>query len=43
MKAVCIKDGDIEGALTWAKVVFRQRERWQIGKLIMACLDELDK
>ncbi|KAJ5537453.1 hypothetical protein N7513_010639 [Penicillium frequentans] len=43
MRAICIEDGDIESALTWAKVAFRQRERWQIGKLILACLDELDK
>ncbi|KAJ5999587.1 hypothetical protein N7451_007397 [Penicillium sp. IBT 35674x] len=43
MRAICIEDGDIKGALTWAKVAFRQRQRWQIGKLILASLDELDK
>lgn len=43
MEVICIEDGDTEGALIWAKVAFRQRERWQIGKLILACLDKLDE
>jgi len=42
MRVISVEDGDIEGALTWARVAFRQRERWQIGKLILACLDKLE-
>ncbi|KAJ5949752.1 hypothetical protein N7454_001336 [Penicillium verhagenii] len=43
MSVIRILDGDLEGALKWAKTVFRQRERWQIGKLILACLEDLSK
>ncbi|KAB8073500.1 fungal-specific transcription factor domain-containing protein [Aspergillus leporis] len=41
MQVVGIEDGDLEGALMWARKVFQRRDRWQLGKLIMACLDEL--
>ncbi|KAH8700701.1 fungal-specific transcription factor domain-containing protein [Talaromyces proteolyticus] len=41
MRVVGIQDGDIEGALTWARRVFGRRQKWQLGKLIISCLDEL--
>lgn len=41
MKVVGVHDGDAEGALTWARDVFRRRQRWQLGRIIMSCLDEL--
>lgn len=42
MQVVGVHDGDLKGATTWAKKVFQRRERWQLGKLIMACLDTLE-
>ncbi|OJJ95636.1 hypothetical protein ASPACDRAFT_1907244 [Aspergillus aculeatus ATCC 16872] len=41
MGVVGVADGDGEGALRWARTVFGRRERWQIGRLIGRCLDEL--
>ncbi|KAF4338391.1 Blue (type 1) copper domain protein [Fusarium beomiforme] len=41
MRAVGIEDGDTEGALEWARTVFGRRQRWQLGKIIMKCLDTL--
>lgn len=41
MQVVGVPDGDIDGALAWARKVFRRRERWQLGKIIMTCLDAL--
>ena len=41
MQAVGIQDGDAEAALEWAKQVFRRREKWQLGRLIMKCLVDL--
>ena len=43
MDAVGVHDSDTEGALMWARKVFQRRQKWQIGKLILSCLDELDK
>lgn len=43
MQIVGVLDGDATGAMAWAKEVFRRRERWRLGKLIMACLEVLDK
>ncbi|POR31070.1 Uncharacterized protein TPAR_08685 [Tolypocladium paradoxum] len=43
MQVVGVHDGDVHGALTWARKVFQRRQRWQLGKLIMTCLDELGK
>ncbi|KAJ5512351.1 hypothetical protein N7463_001903 [Penicillium fimorum] len=43
MDAVSVHDGDMEGALMWARKVFQRRQKWQLGKLILSCLDELDK
>jgi hypothetical protein len=41
MQVVEIQDGDVEGALMWARKVFQRRKRWQLGRLIISCLDEL--
>jgi hypothetical protein len=41
MQVVGVKDGHVEGALEWARRVFRVKERWQIGRLIAGCLDGL--
>lgn len=43
MQVVGVDDGDVPGALRWARKVFQRRQRWQLGKLIMTCLDMLDK
>ncbi|KAL6711737.1 hypothetical protein ACN47E_004671 [Coniothyrium glycines] len=43
MKTIGIQDGDIEGALAWArKNVSQRRSHWKLGKAIAACLDLLD-
>lgn len=42
MQIVGVSDGDVEGALTWAKTVFRRREQWKLGKIVIACLDGLE-
>lgn len=41
MQIVGVKDGDVEGAVTWARNIFRRRERRRLGKLIIECLDML--
>lgn len=41
MRAVDVPDGDIEGCLAWARKAFGRRERWQLGKIVLACLDAL--
>ena len=43
MQVVSVQDGDVEGAMAWGRKVFLRRQRWQLGNLIMTCLDELDK
>ncbi|UKZ48136.1 hypothetical protein TrVGV298_002372 [Trichoderma virens] len=42
MQAISIHDGDVEGALTWARKVFQRRQHWQLGKLILSSLDSLE-
>lgn len=42
MQVVGVGDGDIEGAMVWARKVFGRRRRRQLGKLILSCLDMLD-
>lgn len=42
MQAVGVLDGDAAGAIEWAKRAFQRRERWCLGKLILACLDVLE-
>ncbi|KAF7155570.1 hypothetical protein CNMCM5623_008112 [Aspergillus felis] len=41
MQVVGVEDGHEQGALEWARKVFRGKERWQIGRLIAGCLDGL--
>ncbi|KAF4243931.1 hypothetical protein CNMCM6805_010442 [Aspergillus fumigatiaffinis] len=41
MQVVGVEDGHEQGALEWARNVFRGKERWQIGRLIAGCLDGL--
>ncbi|KAH8894713.1 hypothetical protein GQ53DRAFT_780115 [Thozetella sp. PMI_491] len=43
MQVIGVHDGDVEVALEWARKVFRRRERWQLGKLILSSLDTLEK
>ncbi|CAG8113929.1 unnamed protein product [Penicillium olsonii] len=43
MEAVGVRDGDLEGAMLWARKVFHRRQKKQLGKLILSCLDELCK
>lgn len=32
----------IDEALAWGKKVFRRRERWQLGRIVMGCLERLE-
>lgn len=41
MQVVGVKDGDVDGAIAWARNIFRRRERRRLGKLIIECLDLL--
>lgn len=43
MEIVGVADGDENGALEWARKIFMRRQRWQLGRLILACLDALEK
>jgi hypothetical protein len=43
MHVVGVDDGSKEQALMWARKVFQRRGRWQVGKLVLSCLDELAK
>ena len=43
MQVVGIGDGDMQRALGWARKVFGRRRRWQLGRVILSCLDELGK
>jgi Fungal specific transcription factor domain len=43
MQVVGIDDGDVKETMAWARKVFGRRQRWQLGKLIMKCLDLLEK
>lgn len=43
MRVVGVQDGDMDGALTWARKVFRRRQRWQLGRLILKYLSILEK
>lgn len=41
MQVVGVQDGDVQGALSWARGVFERRIRWQLGRLILSCIDKL--
>ncbi|CAI7660606.1 unnamed protein product [Penicillium bialowiezense] len=43
MEVIGIQDGDVESAMLWARKVFQRRQKKQLGKLILSCLDELCK
>lgn len=43
MHVVGVRDVDVEAALGWATKVFQRRQHRQLGKIIMACLNLLDK
>lgn len=43
MTAVCIQDGDLHGALAWAREVFSRRTQSRLSKVIVDCLEILDK
>lgn len=43
MQVVDVDDGDVEGAVMWARDVFGRRRRRQLGKVIMTCLNLLGK
>lgn len=42
MQIVGIPDGDIQGGLAWARKVFERRNKWQLGRFILSCIDKLD-
>lgn len=42
MQVVGVQDGDTQGALAWARKVFGRRARWQLGKIVMECIDSLE-
>ncbi|KAJ9623796.1 hypothetical protein H2204_011088 [Knufia peltigerae] len=41
MQVVGVADGDVEGAMRWARKVFEHRQRWRLGRMILTCLDGL--
>ncbi|KAF1931523.1 uncharacterized protein M421DRAFT_32311, partial [Didymella exigua CBS 183.55] len=41
MQVIGIQDGDTRAALIWARKVFGRRQRWQLGKIVMKCIDRL--
>ncbi|KAL4994956.1 fungal-specific transcription factor domain-containing protein [Aspergillus recurvatus] len=41
MGVVGVGDGDIRGAIEWARVVFARRGKWEVGRLVLGCLDRL--
>jgi hypothetical protein len=42
MEIVAVADGDLEAALAWARNVFGRRQRRQLGKIILSCIDTLE-
>ncbi|KAJ4992574.1 early growth response protein 1 (egr-1) [Stagonosporopsis vannaccii] len=42
MQVVGVEDGNTEGALAWARKVFGRRQRWQLGKIVLKCIDQLE-
>ncbi|KAL3485107.1 fungal-specific transcription factor domain-containing protein [Aspergillus germanicus] len=42
MGVVGVGDGDVEGAVSWARHVFGRREGWTLGRLILGSLDQLE-
>ncbi|KAJ6014043.1 fungal-specific transcription factor domain-containing protein [Penicillium herquei] len=42
MQVVGVADGDLDGATSWARMVFDRRRHWKLGQLIISCLDTLE-
>lgn len=42
MQTVGVQDGNTEDALAWARKVFGRRQRWQLGKIVLKCIDQLE-
>jgi hypothetical protein len=42
MRVVQVQDGDTQGALAWARKVFGRRQRWQLGRVALNCIDRLE-
>lgn len=42
MQVVGVQDGDTHGALAWARKVFGRRQRRQLGKIVLRCIDQLE-
>lgn len=42
MYAIGVVDGDVHGAITWARKTFRRKHKWQLSKLIDSCLSLLE-
>ncbi|CAN8099597.1 unnamed protein product [Discula destructiva] len=38
MQVVGVEDGDVDGAMAWARRIFQRREPGRLGKLIVTCL-----
>lgn len=43
MEVVRVQDGDVDGALAWARDVFGRRRRRKVGRLIGECLETLSR
>ncbi|KAL6230640.1 hypothetical protein BDW75DRAFT_234244 [Aspergillus navahoensis] len=41
MEVVGVDDGDVKGAIEWARVVFARRCRWEVGRSVLGCLERL--
>ncbi|KAL2826939.1 fungal-specific transcription factor domain-containing protein [Aspergillus pseudoustus] len=41
MAVVGVQDGDVQGAVRWARDVFGRRGRWVLGRLILESLEQL--
>ncbi|KAL4908307.1 hypothetical protein BDW74DRAFT_188421 [Aspergillus multicolor] len=41
MRIVGVNDKDTQGAVQWAQMVFGRRLKWEVGRLILQCLDIL--
>ncbi|KAJ5377303.1 uncharacterized protein N7496_004712 [Penicillium cataractarum] len=42
MQVVGVADGDVAGAVSWARTIFERRSRWRLGQMILSCLDDLE-
>lgn len=42
MQVVGVRDGNTEDALAWARKVFGRRQRWQLGKVVLSRIDQLE-